>query len=139
MELPESTIAHLNPEVVLLDGEWVPSKNINYKTEHDGTATKVWFKDHVLSYERKKRKELEEELSGLDIFPTEKEVHVAISFGLSSKKYTEGDVDNKAKTILDAMIGPVYADDMQVKKLWVDKQLTPDEQDWCLLSIKILD
>lgn len=139
MEYGSSTIAHLDPEIVMLDGEFVPSKNINYKTEVDGSIDKWGFKTGALAYERAKRKEMLEELKGVKEFPTSQEVHVAITFGMpTQKKYDEADIDNKAKTLLDAMVGPVYKDDRQVKVLWINKALEPDGEDWCLLSVKIL-
>lgn len=100
---------------------------------------RAWFRQEVLTYERRLRGDLSARVEGVDIFPTDKEVQVAITFGLGTEaEYLKGDIDNKAKTILDAMVGPVYEDDLLVRKLEIEKIRT-DGQSWCLFAAKIIE
>lgn len=133
-----SAIAHLNPELVHVIGAFVPSNQINYKTDEQGNVLSFLFRKGVTDFKHSLRDELIKQLEDVDMFPTQQEVHVAITFGIPASQYTSGDIDNKSKTILDAMKGPVYLDDCQVQTLWADKKVTEDDEDWCLIAVKIL-
>ena len=137
----ENLIAHLHPELIHVTGGFVPSKNVNYKMDKDGNVLSFFDRPKALGFERALRAELKKALTVAadQTFPTKEEVHVGITFALHSEKdYPQGDIDNKAKTILDALKGPVYIDDHQVKILYVKKMKTTKEEDWCLFAVKIL-
>jgi len=134
----QNTIAHLNPELVHVNGGFVPSKSLNYKTDKAGNITRTWDRIGVQNFERKLRADLKSAIAGVSLFPSQKEVHVALTFGMPPHKYTQGDLDNKAKTILDAMKGPIYPDDCQVKILYVNKIRTEPEEEWFLIAVKLL-
>lgn len=139
----ENLIAHLGPEFVYAEGTEVPSKNLNYKLERDSKdllePVRAWYKQKVRSYEARLRSDIGKEVIGSTDFPTFQEVHIGITFGVHDQtRYKEIDIDNRTKTILDAMVGPIYEDDCQVKKLSVEKKLTDTETDWCLFAVKIL-
>lgn len=138
----ESIINELKPEIVHLMGHTiVPSKALSYK-KNDRTGKiieKISPKTH--KFEESLRRDLKKELLGISLFPTKKEVFVAISYGINSKKeYNTYDLDNKAKTILDAFKKVVYLDDSQVKILWTHKEFLKNTQEsYCLISVKILN
>lgn len=79
-----------------------------------------------------------------DLFPSDGKLYVAIiQFFTSDKKdYQHRDVDNMAKTVLDALNqGGLYGDDSQVKTLLVSKivDLKKVPQNLGFVYIKILD
>ena len=61
----------------------------------------------------------------IPIFPSKKEIFVAIlQFFLSKKDYETRDVDNLSKTVLDCLKGKLYIDDSQVRTLLVSKKIS---------------
>ena len=69
-------------------------------------------------------KDLKERVVNKTQFPSEKEVFVFIvQYFVSKKEYSERDVDNFSKTILDVMGGVLYKDDAQVSVLLTVKRM----------------
>jgi len=59
---------------------------------------------------------------------------VGISIKLPKSHYQSTDVDNMAKTILDAFRGIAYEDDRQIDALFVSKSESPKCQVWVALK-----
>ena len=86
------------------------------------------------------KEEITSDLKKDNRFPTKKPVFVSVVHGLHSKRgFQECDLDNRAKTVLDALKGVVYDDDTQVHKLWTQKTfLKQEEESYYRIAIKIL-
>ncbi len=131
----------IKPEIVYLRGNvLVPAKSLSYKKDPKTGETKpIPAKTH--KFENELKKDIAKELESVDKFPTKKKVFVSIIYGFHSKKeFEKCDLDNRAKTILDALEGPVYINDNQVKMIWSHKNLlNNNEESFYRLSVKILD
>ena len=134
-------IKALQPEIVHIEGNTlVPAKAVCYKKEDDGSITER-TKPRTHQFENGLKEKMKEELKGVSIFPTSKYIFLSITYGLnSSNEYKKLDLDNRAKTILDALKGAVYEDDMQVKVLLTDKIFLENKpESYYQFSVKILD
>lgn len=133
-------IKALEPEIVHMEGNaLVPAKAVRYKEEYDSVVERIKPRTHA--FENDLKEKMREELKGVSLFPTKKYVFVSIIYGLnSSNEYKKLDLDNRAKTILDALKGVVYLDDAQVKVLLTDKIFLENKpESYYQFSIKILD
>ena len=132
----------IKPEIDYLVGDaLVPAKALSYKIDKKTKKVREIVKARTHEFENKLKADLKKELSGVKHFPAKKEVFVSITHGIhAEKEYSSCDLDNRAKAILDAMKGPVYKDDSQVKLLWTEKKfLEHEEQSYYRISVKILD
>lgn len=135
-------LLRINPEINYLVGNIiVPAKALTYKIDEQTHEILETIKPRTHEFENRLKSDLQKELDGVKQFPTKKEVFVSIIHGMhAEKEYKTCDLDNRAKTILDAMKGPVYIDDSQVKLLWTEKKfLKGEEQSYYRISVKILD
>jgi len=134
-------IKALEPEIVHMEGNaLVPAKAVCYKKDANGGITET-IKPRTHEFENELKEKIKKELTGVSIFPTKEYVFLSITYGLnSSSEYKKLDLDNRAKTILDALKGVVYEDDMQVKVLLTDKLfLEHTSESYYKFSVKILD
>jgi Holliday junction resolvase RusA-like endonuclease len=141
MAKKKKRLKSIKPEILYLKGNvQVPSKTLTYKEDSHGEKV-VAEKASTHQFENDLRKDIKGELENIKLFPTEKPVFVSITHGLNSKKrYNSYDLDNKAKTILDALKGVVYKDDSQVEYLWTDKELLADHsENYLRIAVKILN
>tara|TARA_Y100000310_G_C20599158_1_gene772082 strand:- start:714 stop:1169 length:456 start_codon:yes stop_codon:yes gene_type:complete len=131
----------VKPEIIYLHGDaLVPAKSLSYKKDPKTGETKaVPAKTH--KFENELKADLAKELKNIERFPTKEDVFVSIIYGFHSKKeFKRCDLDNRAKTILDALEGPVYDNDSQVRMLWTHKAYLDDKQEsFYRISVKILD
>lgn len=138
----KSFLNKLEPELVYMAGSsTVPAKALEYKKDPTTNNIKEIITPRTHEFENALKKDLIKELKEVDLFPTDKEVFIVVSHGFRGKKeHNKCDLDNRAKTILDALKGPVYKDDSQVKILWTYKELavTWDDNYFSFL-VKILD
>jgi len=134
-------IKALEPEIIHMEGnDLVPAKAVCYKKLEDGTVEER-VKPRTHNFENELKDKMRSELSGISMFPTDKYVFISITYGLnSSNEYKKLDLDNRAKTMLDALKGVVYNDDMQVKVLLTDKIFLENKpESYYQFSVKILD
>ncbi len=130
----------IRPEVVYLRGGiTVPAKSVSYR--EDGTGIREVVKPSTHKFENDLRLDLKKELEGVTLFPTREEVLVCVVHGCHAERDYKGcDLDNRAKTILDALKDVIYLDDSQVKMLWTHKAFLKHEpESFYRISIKILD
>lgn len=117
----------LKPDLEYFQGDTlVPSKAVQYKKEPKTGEVIEIISPRTRQFENDLRKYLASKLNIQSGFPIKKkkQLLVIITHGFRSKKeYKKCDLDNRAKTLLDAMCGPVYFDDNQVKYLLTDKML----------------
>ncbi len=131
----------LNPEIVYVRGNaTVPAKALTYKIDPDGHPIET-IRPRTHEFENELKADLKKELAGVISFPTDKEILISIIHGVHSKEeYKRHDLDNRSKTILDALKEVVYIDDSQVSVLWSCKQFLEKEQEsYFRLAIKLLD
>lgn len=131
----------LKPEIVYLKGDAiVPAKDLSWKVDpaNNKIVEKVRPKTH--EFENSLKEDIKNELKGVSKFPTKKEVIIVLSHGFhSQKEYQNCDLDNRAKTVLDALKGPVYIDDSQVSILITYKDFLKNSQEsYYRFSVKIL-
>ncbi len=69
-------------------------------------------------------------------WPSTTRLLVAVQFGLTQKNYSEKDIDNITKSLVDALKGIVYEDDNQIDTLHVQKYIS--ETDSFMVGIKEL-
>lgn len=134
-------IKALEPEIVHMEGNaLVPAKAVCYKKLDDGSVEER-VKPRTHTFENELKEKMKKELSGISMFPTDKYVFVSITYGLNSNnEYKKLDLDNRAKTMLDALKGVVYKDDMQVKVLLTDKIFLENKpESYYQFSVKVLD
>ena len=112
----------IEPEIDFMKGNvLVPSKALKYKKDKEGNIIDT-TKPNVKKFEESLKKELRDLLKDIDIFPIKKNIVMTITHGLHSKKeYKNLDLDNRAKTICDALEGAVYQNDNQVNVLLCNK------------------
>ena len=68
--------------------------------------------------------------------PFKNRVLISLAIGLKSNEYSKRDIDNMAKSLLDALEGVVYTNDNQVATLHVVKYVSDDNR--FNLGIKLL-
>ena len=122
------------------DGE-VPPKTFSYYENKETGQIVLRQKPRTHHFENALKKKIVKDLRNDDRFPTKKPVFVSIVHGLHSERgFQDCDLDNRAKTILDALKGVVYDDDTQVHKLWTQKRfLQKEAESYYRVAIKILD
>ena len=134
---------NIKPEVVYEkqgDDGVVPSKTFSYKRDDEtGEVIPVPPKTH--QFENVLKREIGNYFGSNSRFPTKKPVFVSIVHGLHSKRgFKDCDLDNRAKTILDALKGVIYDDDTQVHILWTQKLfLESEEESYYHIAVKLLD
>ncbi len=131
----------LQPDIIHMEGNaLVPAKSVCYKRDKDGKIIEV-IKPRTHQFENNLKGKIKSELTGVSIFPTKKEVFISITHWINSKtEYNSLDLDNRAKSIMDALKGVVYDDDMQVKILITDKHfLKNHNENYFIFSVKILN
>ena len=118
----------------------IPSKTLSYKT-HTVTGEVVLVKAKTHQFENEMKREISKGLKKVsNKFPTKEEVFISITHNLHSRRiYNSCDLDNRAKTVLDALKGVIYDDDNQVKILWTQKRFSKEDQiSSYRISVKIL-
>lgn len=133
-------LKNLEPEIIFMEGNaLVPAKAVCYKRDSDGNVIEV-IKPRTHNFENQLKNKIKNQLIGISMFPTQKEVFVSIRYGVNSEiEYNSLDLDNRAKTILDALKDVVYEDDKQVKLLVTDKFFLKNTKDcYYTFSVKIL-
>lgn len=115
----------------------MPPKNLNFKPGETAGTLSAWFRKRATDFEAKLRKELTEEVQGNDIFPTSKEIDVTVVFGIPQDEYATSDIDNKIKTVIDALKGPVCNDDSSVRTIYATRIATSNNENWCLIQVKV--
>ncbi|MEJ0054067.1 MAG: RusA family crossover junction endodeoxyribonuclease [bacterium] len=131
----------LKPEIVHIEGNaLVPAKAVSYVLDANGKIVET-VKPRTHAFENELKAKMRSELKGISLFPTKNKVFVSIICGLnSSHEYENLDLDNRVKTILDALKEVVYEDDKQVKVLLADKIfLKHKPESYFQFSIKVLD
>ena len=115
-------------------GIQVPSKRVGYKQDAAGKATITSLPKGTRKFEAEIKAFLFDELK--PEWPHTGRLLIAILVHLTKKEYRIKDIDNIAKSLLDAMKGIVFKDDVQVDALHIVKQVS--DKDGFLVGIKLL-
>jgi Holliday junction resolvase RusA-like endonuclease len=99
----------------------VPAKRVRYRVEPSGVVAEAWASNGVREFERLFR-EFFGGPKGDPRWPFRGRLLVAISVSLPEAEAETKDVDNIAKSILDACKGVVFQSDAQVHALFVEKK-----------------
>lgn len=104
----------------------VPAKRVGYKKEGDLLIASVPFGA------RKFEGSVREAFLNHDspAWPMSGRLFVAIGIMLPKSAFSVTDVDNLAKTLLDAFCGIAYKDDKQIESLFVNKSIHPKWSVW---------
>jgi Holliday junction resolvase RusA-like endonuclease len=106
---------------VLLTEVVVPAKRVRYRVEPSGVVAEAWASQGAKEFERMFR----EFFGGPKAdprWPFRGPLLVAISVSLPESELVTKDIDNMAKSILDACKGVVFDSDAQVHALFVHKK-----------------
>ena len=135
----------LQPDYALVrdgkDNGEVPPKTLAYRVDTETGQIILKQKPRTHQFENALKNRVAEELCDDKRFPTKKPVFVSIVHGLHSERgFQDCDLDNRAKTILDALKGVIYDDDTQVHILWTQKMFLKNEtESYYRVAIKVLD
>ena len=111
--------------VVRLERVRVPSKRVGYKNVNGVLVAKV--PTGVPEFE----KAISKTFSGAMVsWPLAGRLLVGIGINLPKKEYNAMDVDNMAKSIIDAFKGVAYADDSQIDCLFTSKTISTGWSTW---------
>lgn len=142
---PEHVTFHQNPYYHHIFGNYnllVPAKHVGYELKPDGTPGEARVPRGAQKFEALLKNILTSYQE--DRWPYKERLLVAIEVQFTKKEYETKDVDNVAKSLLDAMKGVVFVDDAQIDALQVSKlpsrtnafmigvrRLTDDEHPLC--------
>ena len=107
--------------VIRLDDVKVPSKRVGYKNENGILIAKVPTGSR--EFEAEVRKQFSSR-QGLH-WPYTGRLLLVLGISMSHKEFKTTDVDNVAKTILDAFKGILYEDDAEIVSLFINKAVGP--------------
>lgn len=96
-------------------------------------------KNIVAEFEARLSGFLKENLGEGQPYPMPLRVEVILAVTINKKRFFEVDVDNLAKTILDAMKGLVFEDDSQVINLLVMKELHPWDSNGLSIGVNLIE
>ena len=133
----EGTIFYQNPFYNDVFGHLVgdvPSKRIRYKIDKKAKAIKIYLTQSSRRFEESMRKSLSK--NPHPKWPYKGNILISISASLSKKDWETKDIDNIAKSILDALKGIVFIDDIQVSVLHIIKY--PSKYTGFMLGVKEL-
>lgn len=118
----------------------IPSTQEAFKKDNFSEAKRKDEKSGIATFKTTFLQRVESDLKDTKQFPTDKEVFIFIvQYFISEKDYKSRDVDNMAKTVLDALNGRFYKDDGQVKALLVTKKMEQRvPQNFAYIAIKEL-
>lgn len=118
----------------------IPATQEAFSKDNFSGAKRKDEKSNVSIFKQTFLQRVENDLKTLKQFPTENEVFIFIvQYFISEKEYKSRDVDNMAKTVLDAFNGKFYKDDGQVKCLLVTKKIEKRvPQNFAYIAIKEL-
>ena len=134
----------LQPDYVYLGGGErggeIPPKTLAYDQDPETGRLIVKQKPRTHRFENTLKKEITEDLRTDKRFPTKRPMFVSIVHGLHSERgFQDCDLDNRAKTILDALKDVIYDDDAQVHALWTRKLfLQKEEEGYYRIAVKII-
>jgi Holliday junction resolvase RusA-like endonuclease len=101
-------------------GVEVPSKRTRLEIDREKGRAVFWQSESGQRFEALVRERLSPDAK----WPLQGPVLLAIRMGLPSDSFYAKDIDNIAKSILDALKGLVFEDDRQVVSLYVAKHVT---------------
>jgi Holliday junction resolvase RusA-like endonuclease len=107
-------------------GDPIPSTRSGFK--------KLWGGFAILNRESKRihqfRQEVRDYLREVPQFqvPSKRPILISLAIGLTPKQYKKIDIDNMVKSVLDALKGVVYDNDIQVNVLHVVKYQADDDR-----------
>ena len=118
----------------------IPATQEAFKKDDFSEAKRKDEKSGITAFKMTLLQRAENDLKDTRHFPTAKEVFIFIvQYFISEKDYKSRDVDNMAKTVLDALNGRFYKDDGQVKTLLVTKKMESRvPQNFAYIAIKEL-
>lgn len=128
---------YFNPfydDLFLTLGASVPTKRVGYKQESNGKAIITSLPKGTREFEAKMKSMLSKQPD--PAWPRTGRLLVSMLVTLNKTEYKIKDVDNLAKSLLDAMKGVVFTDDVQVDTLHVVKQ--PSDSNAFFVGIKQL-
>lgn len=131
----------IEPEIDFMKGNaLIHSKALKYKKDENGNIVET-TKPNVKKFETSLKNELKELLKNINIFPIKDKVLMTITHGLhSEQEYEKLDLDNRAKTICDALEDAVYVNDNQVEVLICNKIfLKNTSESYFRFTVKIID
>lgn len=135
-------LGHVSPDVFyVLNNVVVPAKAVTYKIDPATGHIIETVRPNTHKFENELKNNLRLRLKEENKFPTDQEVFVNIFYGVHSQiEYDAHDLDNRSKTILDALKSVIYNDDHQVSVLTANKEFLENfEKSSVKISVKKLD
>jgi len=118
----------------------IPSTQEAFKESNFDGATRKIEKESLVTFKSAVNKEIEEQISKRQQFPSKNEIFVCvIQFFNSAKEYASRDIDNATKTILDVLKGKFYVNDSQVRTILASKKIEPRiDHNFAYIAVKEL-
>lgn len=116
-------------------GRSIPTKRVGYKIDEDGQLQVTQLPRGTRDFERDIKRILAD--CPPKEWPYDSRLLIAISIHLTETEHQCKDVDNLAKSLLDAMKGTVYRDDAQIDALYIVKAISRSPS-W-MIGIRRLD
>jgi Holliday junction resolvase RusA-like endonuclease len=112
----------------------IPSKRIRYKQDDNKRITEIITPKGSQEFETYIKQVFNSDTN--ENWPYKCELLIAISILLPIKEWKIKDIDNLAKSIVDALKGIVYEDDNQITSLFISK--TKSDQPSFMVGVKCL-
>ena len=129
-------IFYQNPfydDVFIIFDITVPSKRIRYKQNEDKKIVEIILSRGTKEFEEYIKYKLETKPE----WPHKGRLLIAIQIMIKESDYKHKDIDNVTKSILDALKGIVYEDDIQIDMIHIQK-IKSDKYSFAV-GIKVLD
>lgn len=97
-------------------------------------------KTNLTRFKENLKNKITSSIKDQDLFPSNNEIFVfIIQYFIGRADYAKRDIDNMAKTVLDALKELIYTDDGQVKTLLVGKKIERRiPQNFAYIAVKVL-
>lgn len=128
MDVPTKQETYQPADVVGVDENGVEMMLRNYYVKRPNSKSVKAFTEYLQSVARQK-------FDDQNIIRKPDHVQVHLSISVREERFYDVDVDNLAKTVLDALKKVAYEDDCQVTSLNVDKHIHPMKNSGILIAI----
>ena len=121
-------------------GEIIPATQEAFDGDNLLIGKRKEEKTNLTKFKENLRNKITSSTKDQKSFPSDKEVFIFVfQYFIGRTEYTKRDIDNMAKTVLDALKGLIYVDDCQVRTLLIGKKIERRvPQNFAYIAVKLL-